>query len=75
MNKSNKELIKYQSIIYFLDVCQTCDCVSQFIGKTGVYGIVKDGVPKKIYCSFEGSYTWTVRKMMNFNDFRKKNIE
>uniref|UniRef100_K1Q0Y6 Angiopoietin-related protein 6 n=1 Tax=Magallana gigas TaxID=29159 RepID=K1Q0Y6_MAGGI len=42
------------------DECQTCDCVSQFMGETGVYGIVIGGDLKKMYCSFEESYTWTV---------------
>lgn len=29
-----------------------------------MYGIVIGGDPKKIYCSFEGRYTWTVRKAL-----------
>lgn len=51
----------------------TCDCVSQFIEKAGVYRIVIAGVPKYVYCSFEGSYTWTVRKtlILKYKDFYK----
>lgn len=66
INKSSKELIKYHSIVdfFFSDECQTCDCVSQFMGETGVYGIVIGGDLKKMYCSFEESYTWTVRKAL-----------
>lgn len=74
MNQSQQELIKYQSIIdFFSGECQTCDCVSQFIEKAGVYRIVIAGVPKYVYCSFEGSYTWTVRKtlILKYKDFYK----
>lgn len=58
---------------FFSDECQTCDCVSQFIEKAGVYRIVIAGVPKYVYCSFEGSYTWTVRKtlILKYKDFYK----
>lgn len=34
------------------------------MGETGVYGIVIGGDLKKIYCSFEERYTWTVRKAL-----------
>lgn len=61
---------------FFSDECQTCDCVSQFMGETGVYGIVIGGDLKKMYCSFEESYTWTVRKALalkyNGGFFKKK---
>lgn len=58
---------------FFSDECQTCDCVSQFIEKAGVYRIVIAGVPKYVYCSFEGSYTWTVRNtlILKYKDFYK----
>lgn len=68
INEYLKELIKYHSIVYFFpDECQTCDCVSQFMGKTGVYAIVIGGDSKEIYCSFEERYTWTVRKALALN--------
>lgn len=64
MSPQRNKLNTNQSLVFFSDECQTCDCVSQFMGKTGVYGIVIGGDPKNIYCSFEGRYTWTVRKAM-----------
>ena len=50
---------------FFLDVCETCDCVSTYTQKSGVYRVVIAGDPKHVYCSFEGSLVWIVRKQFN----------
>lgn len=51
-------------IPFFSDRCQSCDCVSTFTQISGVYGIFIGWDPKSVYCSFEGSHTWTVREML-----------
>lgn len=42
------------------DGCQSCDCVSTFTQKPGVYGIVIDGDSKHVFCSIEVNHTWIV---------------
>nr|XP_022302030.1 fibrinogen-like protein 1 isoform X2 [Crassostrea virginica]XP_022302031.1 fibrinogen-like protein 1 isoform X2 [Crassostrea virginica] len=42
------------------DLCETCDCISTYTQKSGVYRIFIAGDPKHVYCSFEGNLVWTV---------------
>lgn len=51
----------------FVDLCETCDCVSTYTQKSGVYAVMIAGDLKNVYCSFEGNLVWTVRNLDNIS--------
>lgn len=48
----------------FPDGFQTCQDISRFTQKSGVYGIILAGDPKHVFCSVEVNHTWTVRYLL-----------